>query len=272
MKKIISIIMATVIAVSAVAQHSLELLWQTDTTFIHPESVRPDTKSKILYVSTIGDFDKEGTGGISKISTDGKIIKLNWVTGLNSTKGLGLYKNLLYAAEQTTVAVIDVNTGTIKERIAIDGSQMLNDITIDAKGVVYVSDTKTNKVHKIENGKPSVYLENMQSANGLLAVGNNLYILTGTSLQKADANKKLTTITDGIEGGADGIEMVNEHDFIVTGWEGTIYYVKDDGTKQTLSDTRDQKVNAADIGYDAATRTLYVPVMMKNKVMTYKLK
>jgi hypothetical protein len=112
----------------------------------------------------------------------------------------------------------------------------------------------------------------MNSVNGLLAKGNTLYILTCTSLQKADENKKLTKITDGIEGGADGIEMINDHEFIVTGWAGVIYYVKDDGTKQVLSDTRDKKINSADLGYDPKTKTIYIPEMSQNCVVAYNLK
>ena len=272
MKKLL--IIASIIFINAklFAQHSLELLWQTDTTLKLPESALYDAKSKILYVSNIGDFQKEGAGFISKVALDGKIIKRDWVTGLTGTKGLGLYKNLLYAAEQTTVAVIDVNTASIIQRIPVEGSVFLNDITIDSKGIVYVSDTKTNKVHRIENGKATVYLENMKDANGLLAIGSDLYVLTGTTMQKADANKKLTTLADGIEGGADGIEMVKEHEFIVTGWEGVIYYVKDDGTKQLLIDTRSKKINTADIGYDPAAKIVYAPAMMKNMLVAYKLK
>jgi DNA-binding beta-propeller fold protein YncE len=270
--KIMLFVAAALISSNLSAQHLLEKLWQTDTTLISPESVRYDAKSKILYVSNIGDFQKEGTGFISIIGLDGKIINNHWVTGLTAPKGLGLYKNLLYTAEQTTVAVIDVNTASIVQRIPVEGSQMLNDITVDTKGIVYVSDTRTNKIHKIENGKASVYLENMQNANGLLAAGNDLYILTGTSLQKSDAKKKLTTIAEGIEGGADGIEIINDHEFIVTGWAGVIYYVKDDGSKQLLLDTRDKQISAADLGYDPATKTIYIPAMSKNSVFAYKLK
>ncbi len=254
------------------AQHSLEKLWETDMTLSSPESVLFDASSKTLFVSNIGDMDKEGKGSISKIGLDGKIIKRDWVKGLTAPKGLGLYKNQLYAAETKAVAIIDVSTGSVVKRIPVDGAGMLNDITIDTKGIVYVSDTRTNKVHKIENGKASVYLENMNSANGLLATGNTLYILTGTSLQKADANKKLTTLTDGIEGGADGIERINDHEFIVTGWAGVIYLVKDDGTKQVLSDTRDKKINSADLGYDPVSKTVYIPEMLSNCVAAYKLK
>ncbi len=89
-------------------------------------------------------------GFISQIGLDGKTIKRDWVTGLTAPKGLGLYKNLLYAAEPTTVAVIDVNKAAIIQRIPVEGAQLLNDITVDSKGIVYVSDTKTNKVHELK--------------------------------------------------------------------------------------------------------------------------
>ena len=112
----------------------------------------------------------------------------------------------------------------------------------------------------------------MKGANGLLAVGNDLYVLTDSVLQKADADKKLTTLVRGIEGGADGIEMIAPHQFIVTGWAGTIYYAKEDGQKQTLSDTRNEGINAADLGYNASTNTVYIPAMLKNKIVAYTVK
>lgn len=269
---IILFFIGILIAPNLDAQHSLNKLWETDTVLAKPESVLYDVNSKNLFVSNIGDMEKEGKGSISKISLDGKIIKHDWVKGLTAPKGLGLYKNQLYAAEPKQVVVIDVNTASVVKRIPVDGAEMLNDITIDAKGIVYVSDTRRNRVHKIENGKASLYLDNMNSANGLLAKGRTLYILTGTSLQKADENKNLTTLTDGIEGGADGIEMINDHEFIVTGWAGVIYYVKDDGTKQVLLDTRDKKINSADLGYDPVSKIVYIPEMSSNCVAAYKLK
>src|SRR5690606_26565294 len=174
--------------------------------------------------------------------------------------------------ELNTIAVIDVNTGAIVQRIPIEGAQMLNDITIDPKGIVYVSDTRSGKVHKVENGKPSLYLENLKSPNGLLSVGNVLYVLANGTLQKTDADKTMTQLADGMEGGTDGIEMVKENEFIISCWQGIIYYVKSDGSKQILLDTRDQEVNTADIGYDPLNQIVYVPTFKKNKVVAYKLK
>src|SRR5690606_21811222 len=237
-----------------------------------PESVLFDAESKILYVSNIGESDKQNSGFISKLDLNGRVLERNWVSDLNATKGLGLYNDRLYAAELNTIAVIDVNTGVIVQRIPIEGAQMLNDITIDPNGIVYVSDTRSGKVHKIENDEPSLYMENLKRPNGLLSVGNILYVLADGTLLKTDSGKKSTQLAEGMEGGTDGIEMVKENEFIISCWEGVIYYVKADGSKQLLLDTRDQKINTADIGYDSQKQIVYVPTFGKNNVVAYKLK
>ncbi len=75
-----------------------------------------------------------------------------------------------------------------------------------------------------------------------------------------------------MEGGTDGVENVTGKDFIVSCWVGSIWYVKADGSKEHLLDTRDQKINSADIGYDAKNRTVYVPTFWKNSIAAYQLK
>jgi hypothetical protein len=258
--------------ISLSAQHTLEKLWETDSLLATPESVLYDAETKILFVSNIGDFQKEGSGSVSKVGLDGEIIHNHWITGLTATKGMGLYNNLLYAAEQTTIAVIDTKKGVIRQRIEVEGAQFLNDVTIDKKGNVYVSDSRTGKVHRIKQGKVSVYIDNLNGVNGLLADGNDLFILADGLLMKADSEKNMTTLAEGIEGGADGIVKVNENEFIVTGWEGIIYYISDSGVKKVLSDTRDEQINSADLGYNPADKIIYIPTFSKNSVVAYRLK
>lgn len=270
--KSVLIVAAVLLSSNLSAQFSLEKLWETDAVLTTPESVLYDAKAKVLFVSNIGDFEKEGSGSISKVGLDGKIIQNNWITGLTATKGMDLYKNLLYAAEQTTVAVIDVTKGEIVERIAIDGAQMLNDITINNKGIVYVSDSRTGKIHKIENGRPSTYLENLNGINGLLADGRDLLILADGKLREADSRGNLRILSEGIEGGADGIVKVGNGEFIVTGWSGIVYLVRDNGAKMVLMDTREQKINTADLGYNSSAKTIYIPTFSTNTVAAYKLR
>jgi hypothetical protein len=256
------------------AQHSLNKLWQTDSVVKVPESVLYDASSKTLFVSEIdGAPDgKDGMGEIAKISTDGKIINTDWVTGLNAPKGLGKFGNTLYVADLTEVVAIDIPTAKIIAHIPVEGASFLNDITVDKNGVVYVSDSRTNKLHKIENGVVTTYATNFTHANGVLAVGSDLYVLANGSLFKIDPQHNQTTIASGMDNSTDGVEQIKPGEFIVSSWSGIIYYVTADGKTQQLLDTRNEKSNTADIGYDAVNKIVYVPTFFKKSVAAYQLK
>lgn len=260
---------------TAIAQnHSLVKLWETDTLLKTPESVLYDAKEKILYVSNIdgGPADKDGKGSIGKIGVDGKIIATDWVSGLQSPKGMGIYKNKLYVADLTDVVVIDIDKAAIIERIPVPGAVFLNDITIDKNGAVYVSDSRNFKVHKIYKNFVTTLFEKMQGPNGLLSIGDELLILDKGSLLKMVSTGNLGVIAEGMDPSTDGIEMVKPNEYLVSSWAGVIYYIYPNGNKQTLLDTREKKSNTADIGYDAKNRIVYVPTFYGNKVVAYELK
>ena len=254
-------------------EHKLVKLWQTDTLLKVPESVLFDAKNQVLYVANIDGqpWEKDGKGSVGKVGLDGKIIAVDWVSGMNAPKGMGLYNNNLYVADYDEVLVIDINKGAIIKKIPVEGAQGLNDISIDKKGIVYVSDSRALKVHRIENGVAAVYLENLQGPNGVLAFGDDLYVLDKGGLYKTGKDKSLIKIADGMEGGTDGVENVKGKDFIVSCWAGSIWYVKEDGSKEHLLDTREEKMNTADIGYDSKKRVVYVPTFWKNSIVAYEL-
>ena len=253
--------------------HKLSKIWQTADVLKTPESVLYDGSRNILFFSNIGDTTggKNGKGSLGKLGVDGKVIKLDWVTGMNGPKGLGRFHNLLYAADIDEVVVVDIESAKIQKRIPVRGAQFLNDITVDAKGVVYVSDTKTGKVHRIEKGLVSDYAEGIEGANGVLAVGDDVYVLGNGNMYKVDKGRKVERMVTGMDASTDGIEMVKEKEFLVSAWDGIIYYINKNGSKQTLLDIRKSKVNTADIGYDAKTRMVYVPTFFKNSVIAYRL-
>lgn len=267
MKKLLFSGMVMMFCSTLFAQRRLEKIWETDSvTLRNPESVLYDPLSNSLYVSSMN------AGTIVRFSTKGKLIENNWVTGLTSNKGSALFNGLLYTAETTAIAVIDVKTAAVIKRISVDGAVMLNDVAVDSKGIIYVSDTRAAKVYRIEGDKAAVYLENMPGANGLLTAGTDLYVLTSTSVQKVDAGKAITTIADGFESGLDGIVMIAENEFIISNYQGMLYYVNADRTKQLLLDTRANKIMANDISYNSKTKTLYVPSFSTNRIIAYKVK
>lgn len=273
MMKYLGLAFILALSVKASAQHKLEKLWETDSVINLPESVLPDSKNKILYTSVMGNSptDKDGIGGIAKIGLDGKIIDLNWISGLNAPKGLARLGNLMYAADVTDVVVIDVKKSKIISKIPVDSAVFLNDIAVSDKGIVYVSDSRTKRIHKIENNKVSLYMDNISGVNGLRTIGDELYISGGKTVWKADAQKKLSKIAE-LPNGGDGIEPVGNGDFLFTSWPGYVYYIYADGKYELLLDTHLEKKNTADLGYDPVKRILYIPTFYKKSVMAYQLK
>jgi hypothetical protein len=169
------------------------------------------------------------------------------------------------------VVVIDIAAGKIATKINVPGAEGLNDVSVDKKGVVYVTDSKAGKIYSLVDNKPSLMVQDLKGLNGVLAVDNELYAVAAGALMKIGADKKPVPVAQGMEPATDGIEKVAANEFLVSVWNGVIYYVKAGATPQVLLDTREQKSNTADIGYDAATRTVYVPTFFKNCIVAYRL-
>jgi len=262
-------------ALPALAQHKLEPLWLA-TDLPTPESVLyvADKKAPYLFVSLIdGQGDVvDGKGGIAKLATDGAVIDKDWFTGLNAPKGMTMYENRLYVADITELVVIDLKKQRLIKKIPIEGSVFLNDVTANSSGVVFVSDTRTNKIHRIIDDVPSLYLDNVTSANGLKAFGSNLIVGAGKELLLFGADKKPLVLAKGFAQEIDGIEMTAKRgEFIVSCWPGLVYYVYSDGKIEVLIDSQEQKINTADIGYDPDTNQVFVPNFFKDSVTAYQL-
>ncbi|HVF96522.1 MAG TPA: hypothetical protein VM871_04340 [Flavisolibacter sp.] len=272
MKYVMVVLLGTMSFEGYSQNHKLEMMWQTDSVVAIPESVLPDAKNNTLYISLIdgAPWAADGKGGIGKLSPNGKSYNANWITGLNAPKGMGIAGNWLYVADMNEVVMIDLGKGKIAKKLALDSAQGLNDVTVTGKGIVYVSDSRTGKIWRLENEVAELYLSNINGINGLKAIGDDLFIGAGKSLLKADKNKVVTKIAE-LPQGIDGIEPVGNGDFILTSWSGYVFYVSATGAVETLLETHQQKKNTADIGYDPAKRILYVPTFFGKTVAAYKL-
>ena len=257
------------------AQHKLEKLWETDSVLKVPESVLFDADNKVLYATNIDGTDpwgKDGKGSVAKVGLDGKVIATEWVSGLNAPKGMGLYKGKLYVADLNELVVIDIAGGKIEKRIAVTGAGGLNDVSISKSGVVYVSDSKLKKIFTVKDGISELLLDTLKGPNGVLMRGDDFYLLDAGGMFKMNKDKTLTKITDGMDGGTDGIENISGNDFIVSCWQGVVWYVSADGSKQQLLDSRPDKKNSADIGIDAKNKIIYVPTFWRNTIVAYRVK
>ncbi|MFZ0404287.1 MAG: hypothetical protein WAL79_00555, partial [Nitrososphaeraceae archaeon] len=140
-------------------------LWETTNDLKNPESVAYAPKQNVLFVSNLNGkpTEKDQNGFISKVSlSNGSIIELNWVTGLNAPKGVAISDNnnsKLYVSDITDLVEIDIDNGKIMKRFNAPGSAFLNDVVSDNQGNIYVSDTITNTIYKLDGNNNTSSLQ-----------------------------------------------------------------------------------------------------------------
>ena len=223
-------------------------VWETDTTLRTPESVLYDGNNTLYVANIDGKPDAlDGSGFISKVSLDGKIENLHWTSGLNAPKGMGLYKKRLYVTDVYRLVCINTENGQAEKTWdAVGKGAFLNDVTVAKDGTVYVSDNRFDKIYRLKDDKWEVWMEGEQlnKPNGVLAVGKDKLMIGSTkigALRSVDLNTKtMTTLADGMAN-TDGIVPEGKGNYFVSDWNGQIFHVNADGTKEQLLDTRSDK-------------------------------
>ena len=150
--------------------YALTELWRTDTIMKTCESVLFDARRQVLFVSCINGAptEKNGKGYIAMLDVDGNVKSLEWVSGLDGPKGMGISGDLLYVSDIDQLVVIDIPKAEIVERIPVDGATFLNDVAVDTDGTVYFSDSDTGWIWKYKEGKMEQWItEGLERPNGL---------------------------------------------------------------------------------------------------------
>ena len=262
---------------SAAPSFELVKLWETDTIFRTPESVRFHPEKNVLFVSNINTVpgSTEPNGFISLMDTEGNLIEYEWITGLKGPKGMAVFGNTMYVADVDQLVLINVEAAVISSVIPIEGASFLNDVAVDKNGKVYFSDSNTGKIHVYENGKASDWItKGLQRPNGLYVEKDRVMLVSAESQDlkiinpaTAEYEVVLTEIGRG-----DGLEFTGyEGYYLSTDWSGEIFLIHPDFTKESLLNTKEAKKNTADIGLDPSKHIVYVPTFFDNRVVAYKL-
>jgi hypothetical protein len=286
----------------------MEKVWETATELKTPESVIYVPNENVLFVSNIdGAPDgKDNQGFISKVSPlNGSIIELNWVTGLNAPKGMTITNNnitnntLLYVSDITDLVEIDANSGKIINRYNAPGSGFLNDVASDNQGHVYVSDTVTNTIYRLDtknlgdnstnnsNASLQVWLQTpeLNGPNGLYVDNSNNKLIVASlgafsnpagsirvvDLQNRTVNSLGTEGTAAPIGGLDGIEAdsTGRYYYVTDNAGGKLYVVNSNGTGYETLDLQNQ--GAADLGVILDENLIIIPMMQDNKLEAYRM-
>lgn len=258
-------------------QFKITEVWRTDTILMTPESVIYDGARDLLYVSNMNlePRMKDGNGFISRVDMNGNILDLHWIDGLSSPKGLAIVGDTLYAADVDELVLMDINAGTIIRKILIPGGKMINDITSDADGTLYISDSDADKIYQYSNGKISDWMtEGLSGPNGLLIDGERILIASQGSNDYASADmrtKEKVLLTENINH-ADGIAFTGIPGYyFVSDWNGEIFIINPDYSKVSVLNSIEQGSNTADLAYNQDLNLLVVPTFYRNCLVAYKL-
>jgi len=267
--RVFLVLFSVILSVTLKAHESLNAI----SGFVSPESVVQDAKGDI-YVSEIGEFNKDGDGKITRISIDGKLS--TFANGMDDPKGLIFIGKSLYVTDKNRVLKVELNG-----KWTVFGSTMafpqtpvfLNDITSDEAGNLYVSDSGNLKsggaIFKIAQDKKITLVLNenlpeILAPNGLWVVKNDLYEVDFSSGILYKINLKTKSISKVAEalGGGDGLVKSGDN-FFVSDWKnGKIYKVQ--GNKVSLF--KDGFRAAADIALSFDKKSIITPDMKAGSV------
>lgn len=234
----------------------LEPVWETDDSFLIPESALYDETPDVLYATSYNRLSSAtaGQGFTSRVSPEGVSLDARWVEGLDGPCEMGLEADRLFVAESTRYLVeIDVETGEILARRSVPDAGFPNDVAIDAEGNVYISDTASHThpsgaIYRFHNGAVELWL-----AGEDIARPNSLFIKegwfpvgsSGDCLLKA-VDLATRDVREVAELGGriiDGIRVTEDGTVPVTLWEGEAVLIDGLGRVVEILSVRGSGIN-----------------------------
>ena len=264
-----------------------QLVWET-LGFAAPQSVVFDRDRKQFYVSNMGTWGEGSTPGdgfISRLSAEGRLLELRWVTGFDNPKGLALAHGRLYVGDDADLVEVNPKAGTITARYRPeDGAGGFNDCTADPDGNVYVFSRRLASVFRLRAGKferwAAVDVAKTGGPNGLHAERGRLLLggwaraaaqgeaQPGRISTLAFADQALGRLGNAPIDSPDGIEPDGRGGYTVTDWgTGDLWHILADGTSTPILKL---PRGAADHHYVVDQRLLVIPLILDHAVRAYR--
>ena len=190
---------------------------------------------------------------------------------------MAVYGGRIYVSDIDELAVIDIRTDKVIERYQAEGAVFLNDVAVDDKGNVYISDSsrENSVIYRFADGEIEVWLRHraIQSPNGLFVDGNRLVIGNSgdATLKAVDLKSRKVSTAVNVGSSVDGVKIDSKGNYIVTDWRGRTALIEPDGGVYILLDTRSDGINAADIELVDEYDMVIIPTFSDNRVVATKL-
>lgn len=256
------------------------------TGFMGPEAVRYDPDQDVYFVGNFngGGMDADNNGFISRVSPDGQVDSLRFVSGgrngvtLHAPRGMAITGDTLWACDVAAVRGFDKHTGAPLASVDFSGMDtgFLNDVTPGPDGALYVTDTGRDAVYRIAGGEIStVHADStLNRPNGITwdeRRGRFIVVPYGGAqhfLVWESGESEIQTAATVTGAQLDGVEVIDSGDILVSSQADSSLHLVSDGTGRIVAGLNGRP---ADIGYDTERNRVAVPYIARNLVEIWQL-
>ena len=265
--------------------------------FSQPENLVYDRQSDVYLVSNMGPGQpaaRDNNGFISRVSPDGRVIALRWISGgsngvvLDAPKGLAIKGDTVAIADVGAVHMFNRRTGRPLRTINIPGLVM-NDVAFTSDGSLWITDTGPSRDKKpidtshdmdaVWRVTPDGHVQavarglGLEGPDGIVVDSSGALIATfdGNRLERVGPTQSRAVVVASLPAGkVDGLRRLADGSLIVTSWDaGTVWRRWPDGRLTPL--LRD--VNSpAGVSVDSRRHRLAVTSMQTNTMYLLPIK
>lgn len=251
--------------------------------FDGPEAVRYDEELDVYFVSCFnGATSGDANGYISKVSSDGEIMELRYMTGtpefpFHAGRGMYITGDTLWVADHSGVHYFHKKEGTHLGFVDFSDFTLgfVNDITLGDDGFLYVTDTGQRALYRINNLQAELYADNLPiMPNGITTSAEGWLLFApwrdGPAIYQLNPQTQEFG-TFGIANGGDNFDGIEFFE------EGLITSVQQDSSLHLMINQVDQVFislpgKPADIAINPSAKIVAVPYVALNRVDFWKIK
>lgn len=228
-------------------------------------------------------------GFVSVLSPDGHVSNRTWIEDgkggarLDAPKGLAIAGGLLYVADLAVVRTFDLQTGSPRGDIAVPGATYLTDLTVGARGEVYVSDAGvpdgtfravgTDSVYVIEQGRARAIAKGpeLRRPEAVAWTPQGLVVCSFESneLYRIDSRGAKQDVTRTPAGGLTGVVSLGDFLFVSSWQTSSVLRGKLGGPFEVALAGQ---TSPGDIGFDSKRSRLLVPHLADGVVEAFEVR
>jgi sugar lactone lactonase YvrE len=258
--------------------------------FQAPETALYDDAGDVYLVSNIngGLTASDDNGFISRVSPDGQVLDLKWISGedpdvtLHGPKGMIFKGDTLIVADVGAVRKFHRTTGQPLGEVPIQNTHLLNDLAVGPDGTVYVTDSgdkddapPNGAVYRLSGNTAEVIVKGaeLDRPDGLIFDDGGLLVTPfgtkASQVYRLSLTGDRTPVLSVPQPQLDGLLRLPDGSLIITSWKGNaVYRVAGNRVETVLSGLE----TPAQVGYDPQRQQLLVPVLKKNELVIHPLR